>query len=529
MKKIILANRYRVQKKLGTGGTANVYLARDSKLGMLWAVKELGDAKDFANYTRKSEISVLRRVSHPNLPRVTDIFDENRKTYMVMDYIEGKSLREILDSKKKIPPGKFYKWSLQITSALFYLHSMNPPVIYRDLKPSNIMIRNSGDAVLIDFGTAKKYSGERDEYAFGTKKYAAPEQYMGISDKRSDIFSLGRVLSDMSGNDTTLFLKHIIRKCTNKDPKKRYKSAEAVRHALIMSRDIYKYIIALTTVIIIACIGIYKSGENARDSVREIEEINENERVNASYENALMCFYELKDYPAARSYFEKVDEDRIPESLYYIRLCDVLLDPGRKRDEMFEVAQEFEEFNEREIKDADPARKEKNDLQIARLYLAFFDGDSKKLDKARDILEKMHPSDESQNQSVLLTLEAVYRELGRISEKERWFKKAIECNSRLLALGKASDDPDFMARRYLSSARLYEELSMFRRADECYKSSKEKYPGECQEIYTGHLRLLIMKGAKPEMIKKAYSEALSVEGIESNREFIKLKERMKDE
>ncbi|MBQ7463391.1 MAG: serine/threonine protein kinase [Lachnospiraceae bacterium] len=529
MIEILLANRYRVLKKLGTGGMANVYLVRDSKLGMLWAVKELGDSGEFTNYTRKAEVSVLRRVSHPNLPRVTDIFDENKKTYMVMDYIEGKSLREILDTGKKIPPGQFYKWSLQITSALFYLHSMNPPVIYRDLKPSNIMIRPSGDAVLIDFGTAKKSGGQKDEFALGTAGYAAPEQYEGISGKRSDIFSLGRVLSDMSGSDATLFLRHIIKKCTAADPKKRYRSVESVRHALIISRDIYKYAIALTTVIIIAGIGIYKSGENARDSVREIKELNESERVNASYENALMCFYELRDYPAARSYFEKADGDRIPESSYYVRLCDVLLDPGRDRDEMFEVIEEFEGFNEREVKKADPSRKAKNDLRIARIYLAFSDGDQKRLQRARAILEGTDPGDESINSDALLLLEAVYRELGRISEKEKWFQKAIECNDRLISLADQQKDEEAAAKRYLSSARLYEELSMYKKADGCYRSSKENFPGVCPEIYTGHLRLLISKGASGERIRQAYREALSVEGMQNNREFVKLKERMKDE
>ncbi|MBO4375408.1 MAG: serine/threonine protein kinase [Lachnospiraceae bacterium] len=524
--KIVLANRYRVIRKLGTGGMGSVYLARDERLGKLWAIKELGDSGEFADYTRRSEVSVLRKVSHPNLPRITDIFDENKKTYMVMDYIEGKTLKEILAAAKKIPPRKFYRWSLEITSALIYLHSMNPPVIYRDLKPSNIIIRPSGDAVLIDFGTAKKLDGEKDEFAFGTKRYAAPEQYEGISDKRSDIYSLGKVLSDMSGSDATLFLKRIIKKCVRNEPSKRYRNADSVRRALIISRDIYKYALILTIVIILAAAGVYRSGINARDSVRQIEELNESERINTNYDNALMCFYELKDYPAARSYFEKVDEERIPESSYYIRLCDVLLNPAGKREDMFDVVAEFEEFNEDEVQRTDEARKAKNDLRIAGIYLSFADGDKERLKKAYRILEDPGPFDEQSGQSRLLMLEAVCRELGRTGEKKKWFLSAIACNDELIGMDETGEDPEFLTRRYLNNARFYEELSMFKKADECYRECKERFPLVNRDIYTGHLRLLLSKNAPKEMTDEAYREALLVRGIETDREFIKLKERM---
>ena len=527
--KIILANRYRVLKKLGTGGMGSVYLARDSKLGMLWAVKELGDSSEFANYTRKSEVSVLRKVSHPNLPRVTDIFDENRKTYMVMDYIEGNTLKEILDSGRKIPSGQFYRWSLEITSALSYLHSMKPPVIYRDLKPSNIIIKPSGHAVLIDFGTAKRSDGERDEYAFGTKKYAAPEQYEGTSDKRSDIYSLGRVLSDMAGSNATMFLKSIIKKCTNKDPAKRFKSAESVRHALIISRDIYKYAIALTVVMILVGAGVYKSSRTAQDSVRQVEEINENERLNTAYENGLMCFYELKDYPAALAYFEKVDEEKIPESSYYARLCEALLTGGGNREAMFEVLEEFEEFNGSALSETDPERKVKNDLRIAGIYLAFHDGDIRRLEKARLILLSSDADLPSSKRSVLTLLEAVYREMGTLENRQEWYPKAVECNNDLLALCDEGEDADFMTRRYLENARLFEELEMYKKADECYRTCKERFPMLNRDIYIGHLRLLIRRDAPEERLQQAYREALSVKGINETKEFIKLKERMENE
>ncbi len=513
-------------KKLGEGGMGRVYLARDNKLNMLWAVKELGDSSEFANYTRKSEVSVLRKVSHPNLPRVTDIFDENKKTYMVMDYIEGKTLKEIMSSQKKIPPGQFYKWSLQITSALFYLHSMNPPVIYRDLKPSNIIIRPSGDAILIDFGTAKRSDEGPDDYAFGTGRYAAPEQYEGISDKRSDIYALGKVLSEMAGSRSTIFLNSIIKKCTNRDPAKRFGSVGNVRRALIISRDLYKYVLILTIVVILASIGVYKSGENARASVRQIEEINENERISKNYENGLMCFYELKDYPAALSYFEKVDEERIPESSYYARMCNVLLGSGQNPETIFDVLSEFEEFNDRELFETEPERKAKNDLRIAGIYLAFHDGDVRRLEKARDILLSADRSSRASEKSVLTMLEAVYRETGNLENKRKWYLLAVECNRELLDMCDEDEDTDFMTRRYLNNARLFEELEMYKKADECYRSCKERFPLKNRDIYIGHLRLLLSRNAPQDQITKAYREALSVKGINEAKEFVKLKERM---
>ncbi|MCR5651258.1 MAG: serine/threonine protein kinase [Lachnospiraceae bacterium] len=505
----------------------NVFLAKDNKLGMLWAVKELGDSGEFASYTRKSEVSVLRRVSHPNLPRVTDIFDENKKTYMVMDYIEGRTLKEILASQKKIPPGRFYRWSLEITSALFYLHSMKPPVIYRDLKPSNIIIKPSGHAVLIDFGTAKGSGENLDEYAFGTKKYAAPEQFEGISDKRSDIYALGKVLSDMAGNNATIFLKRIIKKCTNRDPDARYGSVDSVRRALIFSRDIYKYAAVLTAVIILALAGAYESGENAKDSVKKIEEINTNERMNASYENGLMCFYELKDYPAALSYFEKVDEARIPEKAYYVRLCNVLLNPDTDRRDLFSVAEEFEDFNEREISLTDPERKARNDLKIARLYLAFCDGDAAKLEEAERILISVYRDHPRSAGDALILLEAVYREMGRLENGGEWYLKAVRCNDELIEINEG--DEEFLIRRYLNNARFYEELEMYKKADETYRACKKRFPFKNSDIYIGHLRLLLSRQAPDEMIRQAYSEALSIKGITENKEFLKLKERMENE
>ena len=540
----ILANRYRVIKRLSKGGMGSVYLAEDNKLHMKWAVKEIGEASEFYEFTRKSEVSVLRSVSHPNLPRVTDIFDENKKTYMVMDYIEGRTLEEILSSDKKIPSVKFYQWSIEITSALSYLHSMNPPVIYRDMKPSNIMIRPSGSAVLIDFGTAKGSADIKDEYALGTKKYAAPEQYDGISDKRSDIYSLGRVIGEMAGNGANILIKRICKKCTRRMPEKRYRSAENVKRDLIISRDIYKYALVFAAVLFLTAGGIYKSTQVAEASKKDIEEINESGRMNGLYDDALMCFYELKDYDAALGYFERIDETQIPEAAYYKELCGAMLSSDCDMNELIPVVEKFRDFNESEMEFTDPKRKLKNDADIARIYLICSDTSHELADRAVSLLTGIDESYRKQEgwdkgevreavsysveKNTLALLEAAYRQKARYTEakeKEENLLLAIRANHDLIELVRNEGDESFITRRYLNNARMYEELKAYKKAEEEYESSEKEYPYVNEDIYLGHLRLLISGYADEEKIKRLYKEALKVDGMTENREFKKISER----
>ena len=525
----ILANRYRVLKRLGKGGMGSVYLARDRKLNMLWAVKELGDSDRFMSHARKAEISVLRKVSHPNLPRVTDIFDEGKKTWMVMDYVEGKTLEEILSSSKRIPQKKFYRWSIEITSALQYLHSMNPPVIYRDMKPSNIIIRPSGSAVLIDFGTAKSYESKSDEFALGTKSYAAPEQFKGQSDERSDIYSLGKVMEKMAGNRAELPARIIFGKCTQSDPDKRFPSAEAVKTALFVARDIYKAGAVLLAVCLLVFFSVFQSRTTAKSAVRDVEEITENSRQSGLYDNALMCFYELKDYDSALSYFEELDEDQIPEAKWYKRLCRCLLSPESTREEVLLAVRGFKEFNDRELLRTDMKRKLKNDTDIARIYLMYSGDDAGLLKEALNILLGVDSEYERENGAgtgrinVTALLLSAYKSLGQVENRKENYLRAVKCGDRLKELLK--DDPDEVIKRYLDNARLFEELSMFRKAEEEYTECERLYPGGSGEIYTGHLRLLLKRGAPEEQIRALYKEAGKVKGIGENREFRKISER----
>jgi len=202
---VLLSQRYRILSPLKVGGMAGVYLAKDTRLNAMCAVKEL-DIKSFSDGGKeysiqnfKSEAELLANLRHSSLPRVIDYFYEDGKYYLVMDYISGDDLGSIME-KEGIPwleEKKVLSWALELCDVLIYLHSQLPPVIYRDLKPSNIMLRDKDQKVmLIDFGLAQMAQVKplSSEMAFGTIGYSPPEQYAGREEPRSDIYSLGVTL-----------------------------------------------------------------------------------------------------------------------------------------------------------------------------------------------------------------------------------------------------------------------------------------------------------------------------------------------
>lgn len=210
-----LQDRYRVIRKLGGGGMGIVYLSEDIRLpGRYCAVKEMSPTqlaaqdRDWAIQAFQQEAQMLGTLSHPGLAAVTDFFAEGGNWYLVMAYVDGESLDQRL---QHVPHGRLstqetLSIARQLCDVLIYLHHCKPPVIFRDLKPSNVMVMPSGQVKLIDFGIARffKPGQTRDTLNMGTPGYAAPEQYggMGQSDPRTDVYSLGVLLYRMlSGYD----------------------------------------------------------------------------------------------------------------------------------------------------------------------------------------------------------------------------------------------------------------------------------------------------------------------------------------
>jgi serine/threonine-protein kinase len=205
----MLAGRYTVLSKLGKGGMGAVYLVSDNRLaGKQWAVKEMSDAaltdpgeKRKAVEAFQREATLLASLNHPNLTKVVDYFAEGGKHYLVMDYVSGQTLEETLDARTvPFAEAQVVAWAEQLCDVLSYLHSQATPIIFRDLKPGNIMIDQNGRLRLIDFGVARlfKPGQSRDTENFGTAGYAPPEQYgKGQTDARSDVYALGATLHQM--------------------------------------------------------------------------------------------------------------------------------------------------------------------------------------------------------------------------------------------------------------------------------------------------------------------------------------------
>ncbi len=251
----VLGGKYEILKKIGQGGMSIVYLAMDTRLNKQWAVKEIKKSKKQDTKTLlkglRMEANILKMVDHPVLPRIVDIINYKNTVFVVMDYIEGRPLSEVLKLEGAQPQDKVIEWAKDLCSALDYLHSMNPPIIYRDMKPSNIMLKPDGKVKLIDFGTAKELDVESlaDTTALGTRGYAAPEQFgdargRGIhkTDARTDIYSLGatlyHILTGKNPSEPPYVIKpirhwnpmlssgleKIINKCTMPNPEDRYQN-----------------------------------------------------------------------------------------------------------------------------------------------------------------------------------------------------------------------------------------------------------------------------------------------------------------
>ena len=196
----VLQGRYRVIRLLGKGGMGAVYQAQDTRLGNRpVAVKENFDASTEAQAQFQLEATTLATLNHLNLPRVTDHFIEpSGKQYLVMDFVEGQDLQEMLDQQGRLSEAQALPWIEQVCDALEYLHGQNPPIIHRDIKPANIKITPAGRAMLVDFGIAKQFRPGQQTMAAAravTSGFSPPEQYgAGRTDARSDIYALGATL-----------------------------------------------------------------------------------------------------------------------------------------------------------------------------------------------------------------------------------------------------------------------------------------------------------------------------------------------
>jgi eukaryotic-like serine/threonine-protein kinase len=263
----ILLARYKIEGQLGGGGQGAVYQARDLNFPdarRLVAIKEMNVTSPDPNLraatmkTFQREANILATLGHPAIPKIYDFFDQNDKAYLVMEYINGRDLEAILVKTKSLPIEKIIEWGIDLCDVLQYLHSHQPePIIFRDMKPANIMIDSLGKVRLIDFGIAKIFVSGLPQTMIGTEGYSAPEQYKGKANPLSDIYSLGATLHHVltrtdprlhppfsfserpipeHNTDVGPELAAIIEKMLEFDPNNRYQNLTDVKDALLAVR-----------------------------------------------------------------------------------------------------------------------------------------------------------------------------------------------------------------------------------------------------------------------------------------------------
>lgn len=269
----LLNNTYSVIKLLGKGGMGTVYLVEEvGRPQNRYAIKELianlndPEQEQIAFQTFQTEIAFLGQLNHPQLPKFYGTFTHWNRNYLIMEFVEGESLESIIQKKKgPLPVDDVIYWGIEIAKALDYLHTQSSgPIVYRDLKPANIIISPSGSARIVDFGIARRYDPSKitDTLRFGTPGYAAPEQFkasrLGQSTPKSDIYALGVILFQLlTGYDPTITpfhfpparhlnpqitpeLEKIINKALQKKADDRYEHMAAFRDTLSMySRGAY--------------------------------------------------------------------------------------------------------------------------------------------------------------------------------------------------------------------------------------------------------------------------------------------------
>jgi serine/threonine-protein kinase len=209
----VVGGRYRVLRPLGGGGMKLVYLAEDLRLAARpCALAEMVDSITNPDMQRQAvaafqrEADMLAQLSNEHIPRIYDRFSEQNRHYLVMEFIDGITLEDMIrKSGGKLDERRVIDVALQVLDTLDYLHNLSPPVIYRDLKPSNVMLTPSGLVKLIDFGIARLFRPQSNATMIGTQGYAPPEQYKGKVDARSDLYALGATVHHaLSGRDPAL-------------------------------------------------------------------------------------------------------------------------------------------------------------------------------------------------------------------------------------------------------------------------------------------------------------------------------------
>lgn len=357
----IIDKKYKILNKIGQGGMSVVYLAMNERANKQWAIKEVrkDGVKDYEVVRQGliAETDILKKLNHPHLPSIIDVIDRDDTFLIVMDYIEGKSLDYWLKKEGAQPQERVVEWAKQICDVLGYLHSRKPPIIYRDLKPANVMLKPDGNIMIIDFGTAREFkeTSIEDTSCLGTQGYAAPEQYggHGQTDARTDIYTLGATMYHLlTGHNPSLppyemypicrwnptlssGLEEIIIKCTQRNPQDRYQNCAELMYALehfnemdqeYRKKQKHKWnafvaTCALTAVTLVEGIGF---------------KIAENVTTKNSYDGYISSAANAADQEERESYYEKAIKIDPQREEGYLNLLDLFVYGADKSERDFD-------------------------------------------------------------------------------------------------------------------------------------------------------------------------------------------------
>jgi len=412
----LLHDRYKVVSKIGRGGSSQVYLCLDNHIHKKWAVKRIS-RKGHEKALADREIENLKSLDYYLFPRISDAFSDENYIYIVTDYIEGRSLEEVIKNRNPLPEGLVLSYMKELIKGIIYLHSQSPPVLYLDMKPSNIILRPDGSLRLIDFGIATNLI--EDFKGMGTPGYAAPEQYSNdaILTEKADVFAFAMTayslltgekpyrdyetqINCIKKSNISNQIKELLLASTEYQVSKRL-GTDQVNFALTKiignGRRVKVMLIGLFLIAAVFCIStfsvasIIRSNESRRYAEQMVGQA-EKYLINGEYsplglkiicgyldgnfldeETAEYFTYEVarnyfeiqQDYPSARRYFLRLNKEKYPEVEYFLRLCTAMTAFGNE-EEINRCLEDFILYN-RTVKDDEKRRKNEELIDFLKI------------------------------------------------------------------------------------------------------------------------------------------------------------------
>ncbi|HIU74835.1 MAG TPA: serine/threonine protein kinase [Candidatus Pelethocola excrementipullorum] len=454
-------------ESMGKGGFGEVYLSIDVHLGKSWAVKRLlhQDANGL------HEATMMKELDYHTLPRVVDLIREEDGVYLVMDYLQGKSIGQMLRAGHYFSQNEVLEIGIRLADTLEYLHGKNPPVLYRDMKPDNIMLTDEGQIKLVDFGIASLMCMETGgvEGPGGTRGYAAPEQFGGTCDLTTDLFGLGMTLKILSRGKGAL--RPVIRRCTRRRKAQRYQSASQVRQRLEQIYENKRQNQKLTGWIL-GCLGVLLAAGAVYSLVSESYQ----QRYYRLMEGAAQLVKDSKELDKAAELYKDASEICPEKEDTYLKLMDVCLLSGQTQ-----TAVDWLNY----VWDVYPEETSDHKLIRERLALLYFCGNSlepdfyKDYDKAAKLFRYL-----SEENQMWMQARKLAESLGRFGSEIRW-EEIKEALNYLEVYGErmvSQHKTEYACELYIICGSIYlteasylwdEEHNPYRKGIYCYEKAKE--------------------------------------------------------